>query len=93
MSDLSDLFRYNLVMPWWNLRSLHSINPSTIFLPVVVPTLIWSLIWKGIALYKSARNEQKKWFVLLLITNTLGILPIIYLLFFSTPKKKSTKKK
>jgi len=43
---------------------------------------IWSIIWKGIALWKSARYGQKVWFVVLLIVNTVGLLEIIYLAFF-----------
>ena len=41
---------------------------------------IWSLIWKGIGLYRAARNKDKGWFVAILLLNTLGILPIVYLL-------------
>lgn len=44
--------------------------------------VIWTLIWKGFALWHSARNTQRAWFVVMLIVNTLGILEIIYLLFF-----------
>ncbi len=40
----------------------------------------WELAWKGFALWKAARNEAKVWFVALLVFNTLGILPIAYLL-------------
>jgi hypothetical protein len=39
---------------------------------------LWSLVWKGFALYKAARKEQKVWFVLVLVVNTLGILEIVY---------------
>lgn len=53
--------------------------------------MIWSLIWKGIALWKSSKNDHKYWFIALFLLNTLGILPIVYILFFS--KKKTTKKK
>ena len=49
----------------------------------------WSLIWKGLALWKSAHNEQRNWFIVLLILNTFGILEIIYIFYFS--KKKSAK--
>lgn len=42
--------------------------------------LVWSVIWKGISLWKSARNKHMTWFVILFITSTIGILPIIYLL-------------
>lgn len=49
--------------------------------------IIWSLVWKGIALWKSARNGQYIWFIVLLVINTLGILEIIYI-FLVAPKKK-----
>lgn len=49
---------------------------------VMALIVIWSLIWKGVALWKSARNCQKWWFIALLIINTVGILEIVYLAFF-----------
>jgi len=54
--------------------------------PIFYLLLIWALIWKGIALWRSARNNQLAWFVALLIVNTLGILEIIYLLIFRKNK-------
>ena len=45
--------------------------------------IIWSVIWKGIALWKAARNSQTAWFVIMLLVNTAGILEIIYILAFS----------
>lgn len=48
--------------------------------------LVWSVIWKGLALWKSAREGSKVWFVVLLIVNTLGILEILYLYVFSKKK-------
>jgi hypothetical protein len=42
---------------------------------------IWSAIWKFIALWRSARNNQKAWFVVMAIFSTLGLLEIIYLAF------------
>jgi hypothetical protein len=48
---------------------------------------IWELAWKGIALWKAAGNGSKPWFIALLIINTVGILPIIYVFFFSKKKK------
>jgi len=47
--------------------------------------VVWSIIWKGIGLWTSARKKQTGWFIAMLILNTAGILPIIYLIFF---KKK-----
>lgn len=46
----------------------------------------WGFFWKGIALWKSGSNKQPVWFVSVLLTNTLGILEIIYILFFQRKK-------
>ncbi len=37
-------------------------------------------VLKAIGMWKSARRSQMAWFICLLIFNTAGILPIIYLL-------------
>ena len=47
-----------------------------------IALIIWSLIWKALALWHSARNNQLSWYIVLIIINTAGILEIIYLLFF-----------
>ena len=55
--------------------------------------LLWSMFWKGLALWHTARNKQKIWFVLLLIINTIGILEIFYLAFLKRDKNKVEKEK
>ena len=40
---------------------------------------LWELVWKGFALWYSAKNKHKAWFIFILILNTAGILPIIYI--------------
>ena len=47
---------------------------------------VWTIIWKGTALWKAAQNNSKPWFVVLLLVNTVGILEIIYIFFFSKKK-------
>lgn len=47
---------------------------------------IWALVWKGMALWKAARNNQTAWYVIMLVVNTVGILEIIYIFFFSKKK-------
>lgn len=59
--------------------------------PVWIGFLILDLVLKGVALWKAARNTQKVWFVVLLIVNSIGILPAIYLLFFQKGLKKRKK--
>ena len=49
---------------------------------------LWVLPWKGVALWKSAKNGHKKWFIALFLLNTLAILEIIYIFYFSKPKPK-----
>ena len=51
---------------------------------------LWTLPWTGIALWKSASRKEKWWFIILLVTNTLGLLEILYIFVFS--KKKEEKK-
>ena len=50
--------------------------------------VIWTIPWKGLALWRSAKRGDRIWFIVLLLINTLGILEIIYLLFFSKEKQK-----
>jgi len=50
--------------------------------------VLWTLLWKGLALWKSARNDQRYWFVALLVLNTAGILDILYLFVFANHKLK-----
>jgi len=63
------------------------VNMAPGFTALFILLLIWSLIWKGVALWKAARNCDKVWFVLLLIVNTMGILEIFYIFVFSKREK------
>jgi len=49
--------------------------------------ILWSLFWKGLALWHSARNGQKYWFICFLVLNLLGLPEIAYLLFFQKKDK------
>ena len=68
------------------------------FLLIII--LAWSLTWKLLALWKSARKGSVIWFIVLALFNTVGILPILYIFAFSKikccelkPKKRISKKK
>ena len=50
---------------------------------IIMAVLVWSLPWKGAALWKSARKAHLGWFIILIIINTLGILEILYIFVFS----------
>lgn len=49
----------------------------------VIIAALWTIPWKGIALWKSAKNGQKAWFIVLFLVNTLALLEIIYIFFFA----------
>lgn len=68
----------------WRGYSFVSLTPG---MGVLVALLVlWSVIWKGVALWRAARNHQTAWYVVMLIINTAGILEIIYMLGFSHKK-------
>ena len=49
---------------------------------------IWTLTWKGLALWKAVKNNQTAWYVILLLVNTVGVLEIVYIFFFSKKEKE-----
>ena len=54
----------------------------------IIPLIIWSTVWKLIALWTSARNRQLIWFICLAVTNTSGILPILYIYYYQKDKSQ-----
>ena len=56
---------------------------------VYCPLIVWSIIWKGLALWRAARLKQVGWYVALLVINTVGIFEIIYLIATNKRYKES----
>jgi hypothetical protein len=75
------------------LTDLSALTDLPLWLIAVV--VIWSLTWKGLALWKAAKRNSPNWFVVLLVVNTLGIFEMLYLYIFSEMKfdQKATGKK
>lgn len=48
---------------------------------------LWEITWKGMALWRASKRGSKTWFVVMLVINTAGILPIIYLLLTNKDQK------
>ncbi|MEX2012502.1 MAG: DUF5652 family protein [Patescibacteria group bacterium] len=59
----------------------------TLLLPFILIMAFWEIAWKGWAMWKAAENKDTGWFVALLLLNTFGILPILYIYVFSKNKK------
>ncbi|KKT01095.1 MAG: hypothetical protein UV76_C0002G0008 [Candidatus Nomurabacteria bacterium GW2011_GWA2_43_15] len=69
---------------------MNQLNPFVSFIPnnmgIFILILLWALFWKGCALWVASKNNQKGWFWIILVLNTVGILEIIYI--FAVMKKK-----
>lgn len=75
---------------WFNPLGASSFPFGAALTFLLLPFLIWNLVWKGWALWRAAKNDAKVWFVVLLVVNTLGILEILYIFVFG--KKRSKKR-
>jgi len=70
----------------FQIPSFAQLDPKTLLL-VILFSIFWLLPWKGIALWKAAKNSHKKWFIALFLLNTFSILEILYIFVFSKRKK------
>lgn len=62
------------------------------FLLLLFLVSVWELVWKGFGLWHSAQNRQKGWYIVILLLTefTVGLLPIIYLIWFKPKQKRET---
>ena len=76
---------------WYNHYSMFSLqmwNPfgfgilGSIFFIITALWLLFTIVLKAYALWHAAKRGQIWWFVALIIFNTLGILELIYIVFF-----------
>ena len=58
---------------------------------LLIPFMILDLVLRGMALWKSSKKDQNIWFIALLVVNSMGILPLIYLLLNRDTKVASKK--
>jgi hypothetical protein len=56
-------------------------------MPIIIIIALWEIVWKLIGLWKSARAGHKAWFICIALINTMGILPIIYILMQKNKNK------
>jgi len=59
-------------------QQIHSMLPWLI--PIIIVLAVWDTVWRFIAMWKAARANHLAWFICIAIFNTIGILPIIYIL-------------
>lgn len=61
--------------PWW-------------FVIGFLVLMLWTMVWQGIGLWYAAKHQQKGWYIALFVLNTLGLLPIIYLIWFKPRERQ-----
>ncbi len=71
-----------------NLNNIFS-GELPVFSINIIILLVWSLFWKGLSLWHSAKRGQPWWFLVFLIINTVGVLEIAYLFFILKLKVKN----
>jgi len=62
-------------------------NLTNLQFALIGAAVLWDLTWRGFALWNAARSNKSGWFIALIVLNTVGILPIVYLLFFKSDRK------
>lgn len=50
---------------------------------LILIIILWDGVWKLLALWRAARRREPMWFIFIAILNTVGVLPILYLLTHS----------
>lgn len=64
---------------------------------IIIPLVIWSVVWTGLAIWYAARRKEKGWFIFFLLVHTAGIIELLYLVFvvkaFSQDKKSSHRRR
>jgi len=46
---------------------------------IIILVTLWTIPWKIYAVWLAVKNGHKKWFVVLLLINTIAILEIFYI--------------
>lgn len=50
---------------------------------VFVIAMLWTLPWKGYALWTASKMGHRRWFIALIILNTFAILDIFYIFYIA----------
>lgn len=81
----------NLSTLWQNrdfMMGAYNLNGA---LGILFALALVDLILKGWALWRAARMSKQVWFIALLIVNSIGILPAIFLLLTNKQYQKTVK--
>jgi len=58
---------------------------SNVSYGILLILFVWTIPWKAYSLWQAVKRNERVWFLVLLIVNTIGILEIFYI--FKIAKK------
>ena len=58
----------------------HSFFTNPTLMTFLMIAILWEATWKIIAMWKAGRNNHLAWYICIALINTVGILPIVYIL-------------
>ena len=58
----------------------NSFFTNSILMTFLMIAILWEATWKIIAMWKAGRNNHLAWYICIALINTVGILPIVYIL-------------
>ena len=62
-----------------NLQFLGTVYDFRVLVGGFIFFVLWEFCWKGFALWRAARMRMPGWFIALLLIQSLGIVPILFL--------------
>ena len=54
----------------------------------IIVITVWELVWKLIGMWKAGKNNQLTWFIVMGLINSVGIIPIVYIIFFQKKPRR-----
>lgn len=64
-----------------------NLEPTGYQVGILILIIVWTLFWKGLALWHAVKRGERKWFIAILILNTFSILELVYLFFIVKIKR------
>ncbi len=83
---------FNTVGSWQHVGFTPFLGMAS-FATLIIIGAIWSLVWKGWAMWVAGRQGEKFWFVLFLLVNTFGILEMIYIFLIAKAHRRENREK
>lgn len=53
-----------------------------------VLAMLWTIPWKGYALWTASKMNHKRWFIALIVLNTFGLFDIFYVFYIAKKNPK-----